>query len=346
MWKKKPMKSNFMSNSTDSKSHAKQKVIRHSRNFNWPNLVRRYWALAVLFFLSLLSIHLFLYTNAFHGAKVDPENAEQFGGFIGGYIGTMGTLLGVFLLIVTLLEQTQKDKSDGFERRFFQMLDYHRENIAAIGFGEKGGARTFVTLIREFRLTLDEIEGPCVFLAKNLTQFQIIDLAYMSFYYGTGPNSTRVLRASLEKYSKELIDYIINLLDDPALKKAKMGERKLNHIPFEGHQSRLGHYFRHLYAMVRYIDEHGEDQSEEFAGILRAQLSNHEQALLCLNSLSTIGRAWKDKGLLVKYQMIKNIPKDFFDPNNELDIKKAYPEIKFEYEKFVSETPEPNRDVV
>jgi len=163
-------------------------------------------------------------------------------------------------------------------------------------------------------MTLDEVDEACVALEKNITNSERIDLAYMAFYYGTGPNSTRVLRASIARYDKDLVDFIILRLDDSNWKKAKMNERNLGYMPFEGHQSRLGHYFRHLYEMVRYIDRNGGERAEEFAGMLRAQLSNHEQALLCLNSLSTIGAAWKNEGLLVRFRMIKNLPKNFFDP--------------------------------
>jgi len=299
----------------------------------WLGLFKRHWPLLVVFIVGVVVIHAFLLCDAFKGVKINAENASQFGSFLAGYIGMPIALMGVLLLIMTLLEQIKKDKDEGFEKRFFQLLDYHRGNVDAIGVGEKAGQRTFVTLIREFRMTLAEVDEALFALKKNVTNSARIDLAYMAFYYGTGPNSTRVLRASIAQYDRDLVDFIILRLDDFDWKKAKMNERKLGYMPFEGHQSRLAHYFRHLYEMVRYIDRNGGECAEEFAGMLRAQLSNHEQALLCLNSLSTIGSAWKNEGLLVKFRMIKNLPENFFDPKTELDVASIYPEIGYEYNK-------------
>jgi hypothetical protein len=310
----------------------------------WLVLFKRHWPLMIIFILGLLAIHGFLLCDAFRGVKINGENTEQFGSFLAGYIGMPVALLGVLLVTMTLLEQIKKDKDEGFERRFFQLLDYHRGNVAAIGMGEKTGMRTFVTLIREFRLTLVEINEACEAVGKPVAQIERINLAYMSFYYGTGPNSTRILRSALAEYNDELVDFIIQKLDDFNWKKDKMLERKLGYLPFEGHQSRLAHYFRHLYEMVRYIEKHGEERADEFAGILRAQLSNHEPALLCLNSLSTIGAAWKNEGLLVKFHMIKNLPKDFFDPDKELDVAKIYPSIEYEYKNQSLLKPGPNQD--
>lgn len=95
---------------------------------------------------------------------------------------------------------------------------------------------------------------------------------------------------------------------------------------YGGHQFRLGHYFRHLYQTVRYINERTDLSYTEKYGyikILRAQLSNYEQAVLFFNSLSQVGRNWEmnavpnkschclksyDFELITKYNLIKNIP--------------------------------------
>lgn len=297
-----------------------------------------------------MSIHAFLFCNAFWGGwdgSVNAEKAAQFGDFIGGYIGTVFALIGVLLLVITLLEQIQKDKDDGFEQRFFQLLDYHRQNVLEIGIGGKKGLRTFVVLVREFREALTVVQKACQQAKPALTQTQTINLAYMAFYYGTGPNSSRVLAAALanSNYDQALVATIISKLDDPAQKKSVRQNRQFTYEPFEGHQSRLGHYFRHLYQMACYIDKNAGGRADEFADLLRAQLSNHEQALLCLNSLSNLGAAWKQKGLIQKYHFIKNLPEDFFDPKKELDVASIYPDVDFEYKKSHGTDRDPNRDI-
>ena len=74
----------------------------------------------------------------------------------------------------------------------------------------------------------------------------------------------------------------------------------------------------------------------------RPQLTNHEQALLCLNSLSKIGSAWREKGYITDYGLIKNLPKNFFDPETELNVPALFLGIQFEYNSV--DRDEPNRD--
>ena len=95
---------------------------------------------------------------------------------------------------------------------------------------------------------------------------------------------------------------------------------------YGGHQFRLGHYFRHIFQTVRYMNEQTDlsyEQKYSYMKILRAQLSNYEQAILFFNSLSQLGRKWEldpqinemckgysknDFELISKYALIKNIP--------------------------------------
>jgi hypothetical protein len=66
--------------------------------------------------------------------------------------------------------------------------------------------------------------------------------------------------------------------------------------------------------------------------------------LLYLNSLSDVGAPWKRQGLLEDFELIKNIPRGFFDPARESDPALVYPKIKFEYMKSEANAVEPNVD--
>jgi len=83
--------------------------------------------------------------------------------------------------------------------------------------------------------------------------------------------------------------------------------------PFSGHASRLGHYFRHLFLLVKSVAtsevEKDYDKTMKFLKILRAQLSNHEQTLLFYNWLSGYGERWENKEyqFFTKYCMIHNL---------------------------------------
>jgi hypothetical protein len=129
---------------------------------------------------------------------------------------------------------------------------------------------------------------------------------------------------------------------------------KDNYIKYYGgHQFRLGHYFRHIYQSVKYIDKEALLTYEDkyaYIKILRGQLSNYEQIMFFLNSLSEIGRTWEfekknkpekaikiNKQLITKYNLIKNIPTEIIV--DEIKLTDYYPNVEYEAIKtFVEET--------
>ena len=305
--------------------------------------------------ITILLITAFALTPAFRGSGiVDGANAGQFGDFIGGYFGTIFLIISVVLLYGSYREQKATNAKNHVEARFFELLKYHRENVAELGIDDgKFGQRVFVSMIREFRDAWKVVDNA----DPTYPQAQKLDLAYLAFYYGVGPNSSRILKAAVEKnHSADLVKKVADHLTDiqrqyrvleEALHAEGVSEEsvkfrirhewsktKLSSIsyrPFDGHQSRLGHYFRHLYQTAKYIKQHGGEHSTDYAGILRAQLSNHEQALLALNALSDIGKNWRIEKLVVDFALIKNIPNAFFPPEM-VNIKETFRGIIFEYE--------------
>lgn len=115
---------------------------------------------------------------------------------------------------------------------------------------------------------------------------------------------------------------------------------------YEGHQHRLGHYFRHLFQSYKFLtmQEFITPEEKYFYGkTFRAQLSSYEQFLLFVNSLSSLGMKWeysivekdvKGKGkledykLITRYNLIKNLPgSQYYD----FTYRRYYPKVKFEY---------------
>jgi hypothetical protein len=310
--------------------------------------MRKYWREILIGLLGVALVHSFLLSSAFwdgNGIRsINAENASQFGQFIGGYLGTLFLLGSVIAVVATLRWQIATNDRTSFETRFFELLKYQRENVADIGLGKRKGRGTFVLLMREFREVLPVIDETVRELEIELDTYAKVNVAYLAFYYGTGPNSDRVLAEALRRYDPNLVSALGSKLSDEDRKIRVQRVRNFAFVPFEGHQSRLGHYYRHLYQTVQYIKKHyGTVDGMPYADILRAQLTNHEQALLYLNSLSDVGDAWKSTGLVEDFQLIKNIPKGFFISANETDPATTYPKIEFEYMK-PRVTPEPNRE--
>ncbi|PTS95659.1 hypothetical protein DBR11_21000 [Pedobacter sp. HMWF019] len=118
---------------------------------------------------------------------------------------------------------------------------------------------------------------------------------------------------------------------------------------YGGHQFRLGHYYRHLYQTVKFVDRNNELSEQDkysYVKILRGQLSTYEQALLFVNSLSALGLIWElnpdfektgdatkdavsrlDRKLITKYNLIKKLPTDKL---YGISIREFYPNVKYE----------------
>ncbi|MFI1743249.1 putative phage abortive infection protein [Thalassobellus sediminis] len=92
-------------------------------------------------------------------------------------------------------------------------------------------------------------------------------------------------------------------------------ELYIKYSPFSGHESRLGHYYRHLYSTVKFVvSKEGTlfdyKQIREYLRILRSQMSNDEQLMLYYNCIIGFGQDWEINGFLTKYRMIHNLPVD------------------------------------
>ncbi len=81
------------------------------------------------------------------------------------------------------------------------------------------------------------------------------------------------------------------------------------------HQLELGHYFRYLFNVIRFIDSN--PKSDPFyIKLLRSQLSDQELLLLFYNCLSTQGTKFKEYA--EKYALFDNMPTDrLLDPSHK-----------------------------
>ena len=92
----------------------------------------------------------------------------------------------------------------------------------------------------------------------------------------------------------------------------------------------IGHYFRHLYNTVKFVDQHKfikefEDK-KSYTNLIRAQLSSNELGLLFYNCLSDRGA--KFKCLVEKYALLEDMDfEGLLEPEHRsLYSEKAYGE--------------------
>lgn len=305
-----------------------------------PSL-RKYAVGIAIFVGGLAAQNAIFIAKAFRqSSTVNPEAAGQLGSFVGGYVGSFFALTGVVLLFFTLMSQQRASALQGFETKYFELIKLHRDNVAEVGIRSASGRKVFVLLMRELRCILEIIRDIANTFGQQLTQREMLQVAYYCLFFGVGPNSSRMLKMSLSKFNTAFIDALEEKLNRPETKEKCRKERKFEYAPFEGHQSRLGHYYRHLYQMIRYVDQQILDINKyEYVKTIRAQLSTHEQALLLVNSLTPIGHNWWERdlqnNLIVNYRLVQNIPREFFDSSTELDTSQLFKPGYFEWEETV-----------
>ena len=279
---------------------------------------------------------------SFKLSNVDPSLAANYGGFIGGVAGALFGLVSAILLFLNFRSQERSAARQQFEAKFFEMIRLHRENVSEMTHVDpdsedashpKRGRDVFLSIHRQFR----EIENYC---RKKLPgempdeeveglEQKLIDMAFVILFFGLSRDS----RSMLEPYLNPYLEYIeLNWIYEYLRREKTRYDQAI--VKYGGHQSRLGHYYRHMFQTIKYIDQQNnlsQFEKYDYVRIFRSQLSTYEQEMLFYNSLSQLGKEWKEKSYITKYQLIKNLPKHFLDPINP---KKYYPSVKFEHEEL------------
>jgi hypothetical protein len=283
----------------------------------------------------LLAVNAIFLAKAYRETNsIDPTTAGQLGDFVGGYIGTIFALVSVVFLYSTLKNQREASTAEKFETKYFELIKMHRDNVAEIGIGDDFGKKIFVMIIREFREIFKITKELAIKKGQIYSNEELFIISYYVLFFGVGPNSSRMLKEALKGYERSFVNELESILNNESTKSSVKTNRKLKYTPFEGHQSRLGHYYRHLYQTVSYVNKQKTNFNKyEYVKTIRAQLTTHEQALLFINSLTPIGRAWWDDNLMIGYRFVKNIPYGFFDKNEEIDFAGYFPSDYFEFQE-------------
>ncbi|MEP3144955.1 putative phage abortive infection protein [Qipengyuania citrea] len=114
-------------------------------------------------------------------------------------------------------------------------------------------------------------------------------------------------QAAFYEFSQELrLSIIDNLLAEMS-EDAKAGLLIITYNGFyEKYIDRLGHYFRQIYHIVKYIDENGDDEKERFVKILRSTMTNSQLLLLAYNLIAGEGRV-KFRKYAAEYSLLHNL---------------------------------------
>lgn len=312
-----------------------------------------------LILLGLFLLLTFTILFVFNSTKLNlgPINTEvwsHYAGVISGIVGTIFSLVGVLFLIINLRTQRTISLRQQVETRFFELLQLHRDNVNEIQSKGKNGRAVFIDLKDEFHEIHELVQRRYTQAesAKSIFDWDkdCIQIAYLILFFGVDNSSTNYLEKVIRQtITNEVVqnNFITNclkpLIDNHKQQKEKneTGFKK-GYFTYDGHQSRLGHYFRHIFQTVTYINRQPStlfsyDEKYEYIKTLRAQLSSHEQAVFFYNSISLLGSPWElDKKitdnnhkLITKYNFVKNLPDGF---TRTINPKTFFPDIFYEFD--------------
>jgi len=240
-------------------------------------------------------------------------------------IGVAANVALAIIALFTLCWQLYSFKKQKFENHFFELLRIHKQNVEEMKMGSLEKREIFKGLYYEF-CTCMEILNNHFSVSRNYTidKKNRMNLAYKIFFYGNEFNNTWDELKKLISDYKDVIE-IQDVITDKLKEYREKSEQNnfaektiantyfVKFVPYLGHSQQLGHYFRHLWQIVNFVDKQCfcTKRKYKYIKIIRAQLSDYEQLMFYYNAFSDLGKSWFEGGknsLIVRYKLIKNIP--------------------------------------
>jgi hypothetical protein len=283
---------------------------------------------------------------------LDTTIFNDFGSFLSGSAGLLFTIATTILVYMTYRTQKEELKEareeaeasrkalelqarttqlQQFENTFFNLLGNHREVLKSL---------------QETWVQNDNLKHHAIIEGKKLidktTEF------IKTIIRGLNNSSYAIVRGEVDleyqgfipKGYRDSIGKEFKFEWKPKLSikcKSHLANTENLHLLYEKvflpNRSSLGHYFRNLFHLVKFVDEYtgfdSLDSNKEifdikykYIRLVRAQLSNNELFLLALNSITDFGEEFVP--FIEKYKLLKNI--SIFEELDEMDgLLEKYP---------------------
>jgi len=227
----------------------------------------------------------------------------QFGDFTGGLLNPIFAFFALIALLYTIhLQSTELRNSSEQLEKSAKALEYQNNVLKKQSFES-----TFFQLLRLYNEIVDELK-----------------VSSSSF----GPT----IKATKINYdNRAALEYLSITLKERYMEKVKRGDYhgigEVDAINEEYERfylkygQYLGHYFRTMYNILKFIDlaELSESEKRVYANLLRAQLSKQELSLLLYNCISRYGIS-KMLPLARKFNVLKHIEEDSISDIKHVDL--------------------------
>ena len=233
-----------------------------------------FWCSVVVSTLTLIGVYVAqLYKLDFAST---PGAFGTFGDYVGGVFGAVTGLVSVVFLYFTYQKQQEiflKQQDQTLRQQFEQ---------------------NFFQLLNGFRGLLPNMRNKSGEKGK-----EVVGLAFFKTFRG-------LIEKDIDDICKPQ-DALTNL--NALQTREKINEKYVT--AFQTESDQLGHYFRTLYHLLKYIDGHcpTEESKKAYADLVQAQMNTDELYLTCINGISSYGRK-KMYPLLNKWSFLENLAID------------------------------------
>lgn len=306
---------------------------------------------------------LFLANHSYdRNQALDSVVFNDFGSFLSGSAGILFTIATTILVYLTYqtqkeeLQEARKEATDSrkalesqartnqlqqFENTFFNLLTNHREVLKSLqetwvrndNFDEEKTfeSKKVIDITVDFIKTIIggmQIKNPMnVHPRKKYLEYD----GYVPKDFHNCLELQFEFDLQHESDSSEILTLAQSKLANPK------GLSLIYEKIYEPNRSSLGHYFRNLFHLVKFVDEYKgfdalyseskevKDLKYKYIRLIRAQLSNNELILLALNSITDFGSEFIS--FIEDYKLLKNT--NIFYELGELDgLIDKYPHFK------------------
>jgi Putative phage abortive infection protein len=244
-------------------------------------------------------------------AKVDFTTLGPFGDFLAGSTVPIFTLVSFIGLILTLRMQKQQLEMQRKELQnsILEMQETRRE------IKEQGQTMA----LQRFESTFFNMLSLHNEIIKSLSARDLINAG------GVAKTERAVFPYMLEYLKRKHSSFVVNnkIQNQPPIFQIRTAYEEV----FKVYEAQLGHYFRNLYRIVKFVDEAQIDEKEKntYIGIIKAQLSSYELTMLLYNALSEHGINFLP--LMRKYNLLDNINKELSNiTGQDYELYKDYSE--------------------
>lgn len=257
--------------------------------------------------LGFFAIILFI-TDGLH--LISLNEFDKVGAYIGGVAGSLWALGGVIFLYETL-----RIHKDEFETTRQRLRESQNENLLFNLFSQLYALKNSIT--DKSNTEPIKVTGKSSLKSLFNSFKELHNEDFLKEYTNAKTRDSRLLRIVKDDSVNMKIEAVVSIYESF----------------YERHHDQLGHYFRFIYNIIKFIvTNFNRDDHPKYIGLLQAQLSNSELGLIAFNCISKHGRNSEGKYQFYEwinfYEIIENI-----DPHALIDESYSdfFPNVTFKF---------------